>query len=239
MFDLTKNQKRALREAAALAHQRDRSMGLEDRDVFYLEAGSADLPLIIAGVVNRGILSIDDVGEAARDLVADIAARLREVVRESGNTRRVAVEDPYDPAAPVSVSRILDEMEFLGEGTALFLNGQTGEVTVRAVGDWLDADDADVPDEEPSVDEDPAWVRLLSHAEVDDLETMRRFAFRAVGPAASKELSEALHGRGLYRRFRDVIHRRGLEREWDAYRAEKRAALVRSELQQHGIAFRR
>ena len=198
---------------------------------------AARLPLVIAGAVNAGILGLDDVGEAARDAVAEIAAKLEEAVRASRDARPVVVEDPHDPAAPVSVSRILDEIEFLREGTALFVNRRTGEVTVRGEGEWLDADSDD--EESVAVDDDPAWIRLLDRTEVDDLGTMRRFAVRAVGPAASKELSEALHGRGLYRRFREVIYRRGLEREWEAFRAEKRAELVRFELQQHGIAFRK
>lgn len=244
LSDLTKGQKRALREAAALAHQRDRSMGLEDRDVYYLEARSADLPLIIGGAINSGLLSLDDVALPARDLVADIAARLSEAGRGRRDAGPSTPEDPYDPAAIVSVARIVDEIDFLAEGTALFLNLETGEVTVQTEAAWLDGGQLDEDDEEHaaasgSVRDDPAWMRLLSHHDLDDYEDMKRFAFRAAGPAASRDLSAALHGRGSHRRFREVIHRRGLAREWEAFRAERRAELVRFELQQHGIAFRK
>ena len=50
---------------------------------------------------------------------------------------------------------------------------------------------------------------------------------------------DALSGRGVFRRFRDVIHRRGLKDEWEAFRAKRLADLIRFRLKENGIPFRK
>lgn len=67
---------------------------------------------------------------------------------------------------------------------------------------------------------------------------MVRFA-RCARPAASHDLLDALHGPGAYRRFGEVIRVRDLREEWDAFRAESLAELVRDALRERGVAFRR
>ena len=52
-------------------------------------------------------------------------------MRASGHSASPGVQDPHDPAAVISVSHIAGAIDLLSEGTALFVNRQTGEVTVR------------------------------------------------------------------------------------------------------------
>ncbi len=119
-----------------------------------------------------------------------------------------------------------------------------------------DDDDEDDEDEDHEDDEDdpkwlqrakaegrelesnPDWCALLERDDLDDFDTMKRFA-RNAGPAASRDLFDALSGRGAYRRFRDVIHRRGLKDEWEAFRAKRMANLIRFLLKERGIPFRK
>lgn len=239
MHNLTKAQKQALREAAKLAHGRNTSMAREDRDVYYLEAVNADLPILIGGAVCDGLITLDEIGEAARELAAEFAARVAAYRGEVGQRAaepRPPVEDPYDPNAVVSLARIVAEIDMLGNEGTLYVNRETGEVFART--EFME--DAGFDEETlESLEEDVAWVRVLSSHEINDFETMRRYTNRVAGPAASKELSEAMRGRGAYRRFRDVIHRRGLQKEWDEYREKRLADSVRFALQQHGIPFRK
>ena len=67
---------------------------------------------------------------------------------------------------------------------------------------------------------------------------MKRFARNAM-PAASRDLFDALSGRGAFRRFRAVIHERGLKDEWEAFRAGRLADLIRFLLKEKGIPFRK
>ncbi len=252
--NLTKAEKRALREAAQRAHQLDREMSREDRDVHYLEARNQDLPFVVSGAVARGLISIEDVGEAARELVADLARSLQ-AVRDSLPARSEPNEDEtvaYDPAAPLSIGAILNEIDAITNDSSLYVNRTTGEVRVIeheyiSDDDANDLDDEDDPDEpqwrldamaegrEMAANAD--WERLLGRLDIDDYDIMRRFA-RNAGPAASRDLEDALHGRGRYRRFRDVIHRRGLQKEWIAFRSERLSRDVRSMLESRGIRFR-
>ncbi len=232
--ELTKAEKRALRAAADLAYDRDRVMPREDRDVYYLQARNSDLPIVVAGAVMHAIITIDDVDIVARGMIEALSKSLEEMAAELSRRESVQVEeaDPHDPNAVVSVAAIVDSIDMLSgiEDGALYVNSRSGEVRV-SFGDNDDEDDIDYENDEE-------WVYLFSRHSLDEITTMRKFA-RNARPAASQELLDALSGRGAYRHFREVIRRRGLQSEWDAYRDAKRADLVRFELQERKIAFRR
>ena len=247
-YDLTKGQKRALREAAALAHRNDREMAREDRDVHYLEVGNDSLPIVVGGAIARGIIRIEDVGEPARELAADFAGRLRAMLQEAPSPARH--EDPHDPNAVVSVSAILAEADLVGAEARLYVNKRSGEV--RIVEDEFNAEELSEDDED---DDGPEWmqkaraqarevaagddwVALLAPHDLNDRDSMVRFARRA-GPAASRDLLDALSSRGAYRHFREVIRERRMEKEWEAYRSEQLANHLRWLLERAGIPFRR
>ena len=256
--DLTKAQKRALRAAAELAHDRDRTMEREDRDVHYLEARNSDLPIIIGGAIAKGILTLEEVGEPARELVADVAARIRAVWHEAETRAAEAADDGedeadgYDAGAPVSVTAIVREIDGLRDETTLYVNRRTGEVRVMEHVYLPDEDDdefdeflegepgweADAKAEGCAMVSNPDWIALFERYDISDRDIMIRFA-RNARPAASRDLLDALHQRGAYRRFREEIHRRGLQKEWDAFREERLADSVRFELREKGIPFRR
>src|SRR5260221_14207630 len=98
--DLTKAQKRALRAAAQLAYDRDLSMSAEDREAHYLEARNADLPIVVGGAVANDIIGIDDVEEGARDLIADLAERIRGVLDAHAEKPERAVDDEWPDEDP-------------------------------------------------------------------------------------------------------------------------------------------
>ena len=228
-------------------------MAKEDRDVHYLEARNPDLPIIVAGAVAQGILAVEDVGEPARELVAGVAESLRAVMDKvsSAAPRDAAAGERYDENAPVSVAAIVGEIDMIRDDSTLYVNRRTGDVRVMSH-EYLP--DEDEPEEEEPADaadwereameegrevvSNPDWVALLGRFDVDDLDVMRRFA-RDASPAASRDLLEALHGRGACRRFRDEVRRRGLQKEWDTFQESRRAEHVRFELHERGIAFRK
>lgn len=255
--DLTKSEKRALREAAALAHERDREMSREDRDVHYLQAPNASLPIIVGGALMNGLVRIEEIGESARAMVEDIAARLA-AVTTSLEQSPPPPKESYDESAPVSVRGIVAQIEFLIEETALFLNVRTGEVRVIEEEFLPEGDEGDLTDDDRDAAEkkhhepkwiaraeehgrrlasDPDWMRFLNSTDLHDRDAMIRFARRS-GPAASEELLDALHARRAESRFRDIVRRRGLEQQWDAFRMECLAGTVKWRLKEAGLAFR-
>lgn len=247
--DLTKAEKKALRAAAKLAHDRDRSMSREDCDVYYLDCGNFDLPLVVGGAVAAGIISIDEIDVVGRERVVQIAEALRAIQDEE--PQKFEEEDRHDPTAPVSVAKIFAEIELLREDNTLYVNRSTGEVRVvdhEYLPDEEEEEEAhgDEPEwmrerraEGGEVTSSPEWVALLDRFDLDEYDVMKRFANRRAGPAASRDLLDALSGRGAFGRFRDVIYRRGLQQEWESYREEQFSEAIRFELEQNEIPYRK
>jgi hypothetical protein len=272
--DLTKGQKRALRDAVALAFERDRSMPREDLEAHYLDVRTGDLPLVVGGAVADGVLQLDDIAEPAREIVADLAGRISAVRQEiEKRPPSSPIEIVYDAAAVVSVSRIVDEIQRLGAENELYVNRVSGKVVVLEdeFKRGLEFDDSDEDEDDEEVDEEETdeednvvafrrtlttpswiteaieeareivssrdWVPLLRREDLDEKRIMKRFAQRA-SPAASRDLFDAMSQRGAFRRFREVIRRRNLHAEWDAFRTGELATVVRFTLGEAGIPFK-
>jgi PAS domain-containing protein len=227
--DLSKAQKRALRAAAQTAYERDTTISEEDPLAYYLDARNADLPLVVASAVAEGVIRIDAVADAARELVQDLAQRLQAVAGRQESIDQRDEDAELDPNAKVSLSEVIGEVDFLTDTATIFVNPRKGEITVY---------DSEVDlGENPEESEETDWVALLTRRHIDDHRIMRKFAQHA-RPAASRDLDQALRGRGAYRRFRDVIRERRLDAEWDAFRRSRIADIVRSALKAARIAFR-
>ena len=52
-------------------------VGEQDRDVHYLDCRNAELPIVVSGALARGAIPLDDVGDAARPLIEDLAPRFK------------------------------------------------------------------------------------------------------------------------------------------------------------------
>ena len=171
--DLTKSQKRALRAAAQLAHDRDRTMSAEDREAHYLEARNDDLLIIVGGAVANGVIGVGDVETAARELVADVAERIRAMIDAQVERPPVADEEEgEDPNAAVSVAAVVREVDALSEEATLYVNKRTGSVTVwrsdLLTDGELERDDEDAPEwlqeakaEGRELESSPDWCALL------------------------------------------------------------------------------
>lgn len=254
--DLTRGQKRALRAAAELARQQDRQMTAEDAEAYYLDVRNSDLPLVVGAAVARGVIAIEDVGDVARELVADLAERLRAVDAEMEKRVEPRQQDEYDPQAAVSVAAIVNQIDAISDTATLYVNRVSGDLRIvdPENDDWDDDDDeaeendeggGDIPEwlaqeegQSPNLAESPDWVALLDRFDVDEYDIMRRFA-RNARPAASRDLEDALHGKGAFRRFRDVVHRRGLDEEWYRFRDERLSDLVKWTLKDRAVRFRK
>lgn len=253
--DLTKSQKRALREAAALAHRRDVGMPVEDRDVHYLQARNADLPIIVAAAVADGLLREDEVSEPAREIVRDLVARIRSMRDFISDKPAFQPPDPHVADAAVSVGTILGMIDMLSDLSAIHVNRRTGETVV------LDEDEFPVDLEEGNAEEaeggDPLpqwqrdamrqareiresndWLEVLSRLDIDEYSIMKRFAHGA-RPSVREALLDALSGKGSFRRFRDEIRRTGSDAEWKEFRAERIARQIRDVLDANGVPYRR
>jgi hypothetical protein len=137
-------------------------------------------------------------------------------------------------------------MELLGEGMHVFLNRQTGELyggTDEQLAKAEEGDD-DLLDWEVEIVhrlrevlESPAWLELPRRDAREDHRTMEQFSLERCQGRVREELLSAIQGRGAFGRFKDAIHRRGLQEAWYAFRREALSEDVKSWLEAQGVAF--
>lgn len=144
----------------------------------------------------------------------------------------------------VSLAEVVEAMQVQHEEMAFYLDrktGRIGPVFDEELSDFDTEDDTSTESPSPDGDlEDPsAWARavetdtegrfvpLPDGFDIHEWEMMKRFALRA-GEDHADALLDAIHGRGAFRMFKDVIHRRGLADAWYAFRDTEYEEIARA-----------
>jgi hypothetical protein len=83
----------------------------------------------------------------------------------------------------------------------------------------------------------PDWLELPRRDAREDYRLMERFCLERNEGPLQEELLAAIAGRGAFGRFKGVLHRRGIQDGWYAFRRERVAAEEQEWLERHGIAF--
>jgi len=112
------------------------------------------------------------------------------------------------------------EFEMINSETYVFYNAETGEF-----GHYMEGVDPEYDDRERFEGDD--WIAGPDVYEINEYGMMVDFADGVTDPRASELLSVALDGKGAFRRFRDVLHRVGLTKEWEVFRRNAYADIVR------------
>ena len=116
----------------------------------------------------------------------------------------------------INLSEIIEAIEFTNDMTHSFLDKVTGEiVTVNEFGMTSKEQEAlyDTLDEH-------GFYRLPDQYELNGYNTMEEFIETLPSPARDR-LEIAISGRGAFRRFKDEIRRRGVEKAWYRYEADE------------------
>ncbi len=139
---------------------------------------------------------------------------------------------------PVQLKDVLEAMDPIGDMYHAYLNRETGEIVTCGEEDisMAEGNEADMPewflDYAPRIREaisSTAYVVLPGRFEFHEHRVMERFARSLPEAELSDTLLGALHGRGAFRRFKDIIYSENLDSQWHAYRDEA--------LKQLGIEF--
>jgi hypothetical protein len=139
--------------------------------------------------------------------------------------------------APVLIKDIVDALEMQFEEMASYLDLDTGKVETISTSLLREAEESE--DDDPEMKQDHEWaiakrivstdrfLRLPDKFEVNDWEIMHDFALSVRPESTSQDLLRALHGKGAFRYFKDVVHSRKLDQQWYAFRDEalKRIAI--------------
>ena len=130
----------------------------------------------------------------------------------------------------VKLSDLIEGMEFQSDEISIYLNRKTGAV-ISITDDEFSAAENETPMEEV-----PEWQRpkikaaqefllaeddylaLPSKYDINEYQLMEQFSTSRENGQHSDALLDALNGRGAFRRFKDTVHRLGIDTDWYEYR---------------------
>jgi hypothetical protein len=150
----------------------------------------------------------------------------------------------------VSLQDVVAQMDLLNDESTAYLNRRTGElVTVTDEEQRLvegEEDPDNLPDWQsenlPKVREvlgSDEFLALPDKFEIHEYRIMERFTLEREDTGLRDELLQAIRGRGAFRRFKEVIHERGVAGDWYTYREQALEDIATEWLEANGIAYGR
>jgi hypothetical protein len=149
---------------------------------------------------------------------------------------------------PVQLKAVVDEMELGTEEWRGYINRKTGELasfpghTLRAAEDDEEpayASDLELEDMERCrrVLADKDFVELPSQEDMREYDIMERFCLSYPDEHLRERLLDAIDGRGAFRRFKNLIHRKGIADEWYCYHGDAVKKVAADFLEAHDIPY--
>lgn len=151
--------------------------------------------------------------------------------------------------AAVSLQAVVDEFDTSSASRVAYLHRDTGELFT--VGDdercgleMADDDSDDLPDWEREerkklreIEESDRWLALPTVLDFNEWSLMKKFCLSLPAGELRDELQGAIHQRGAFRRFKDLLHRHGTIDEWYRYRGQRLSDFLADWLRAKGIEF--
>jgi len=130
----------------------------------------------------------------------------------------------------LTLSEIAGEFEMIDSNTHLFFNKETNEFDWFSDAFEYDEEDAEKFDEE-------CWVHCPSQWDINEYEIMADFANSTPNPHKSQRLSDALSGKGAFRRFKDTLDDVNLTEEWYAFKFLAYVKIACEWCEDNGISY--
>jgi hypothetical protein len=151
-------------------------------------------------------------------------------------------------AAIVSLRAVADEMEMRMEGMHAYLNRRTGELYGGSDEQLAKAEEGEddtellgweveIVHKLREILESSDWIELPRRDTREEYRLMERFCLECCEGRLQDELLSAISGRGAFGRFKDAIHRRGVQEDWYEFRREALATEAAGWLEAEGIAY--
>lgn len=111
------------------------------------------------------------------------------------------------------IDKVVEAIEMADDSTEGFYNRETGEIA------WL-YEFMDSTEREKTVEMIDGWdfIRLPTKYDIHEYSIMENFIDELPHDRIKNELARAIHGRGAFRRFKDIVNYYGIADKWYAYR---------------------
>lgn len=132
----------------------------------------------------------------------------------------------------VKLSDIIDALMSTNQESEYFLDKKTGSIEWVSDMAMTEAEQQTVYDRLDA----HGFYRLPTQYEIRDYEIMEEFTDTLTG-AAREKLSNALRGRGAFRRFKDTVHHLGIAEQWYAFQDEAYRRKAVEWCEENGIGY--
>jgi hypothetical protein len=138
-------------------------------------------------------------------------------------------------------------MDTLNDQWTAYLNRRTGELFTLTEDDAAaldDTDDSDLPDWQREllpkireVTDSEDWLALPSKFDIHEYGIIERFCGSVKDETLREDLFDAIHGGGAFRRFKNMIHRHGIQDDWYRFRERALEAIAVEWLEANEIPY--
>ncbi len=149
----------------------------------------------------------------------------------------------------VSLKEIIEALEMNFDDMTHYVDKETGEVLL--VTDYVKSlvRRGGSPDALPDWQRDEfEWAKLVLETDrclplptqwdVNEWERMQEFIDQVDNPKVKRELADASHGKGAFRRFKDTLARHGMLDAWYSFLNDARREVAIEWCEENGLAYR-
>ena len=134
----------------------------------------------------------------------------------------------------INISTIIEAIEMADDNFTFFLDLETGKSVLLADELSTGMDNEGLENE---IEDNPErFFRLPTKFEIHEYNIMEEFIQTLKGEDADK-LEQVIQGRGAFRRFKDMVNRRGITKQWYDFQADYYRNLAIAWCQEHGIEY--
>ena len=151
-------------------------------------------------------------------------------------------------AVVVSLLDFVDEMQTFSDEQHAYLNKVTGELititnddiaVVESGDDWSDYPEWQqfVFQNTEKVLSSDDYLKLPNKFEIDEYEIMERFCLSIPNEKISDVFLDMIRGSGAFRRFKDLMYRYDIEKDWFKFKDEAYKEIAISWLESNGFSY--
>ena len=123
-------------------------------------------------------------------------------------------------------------------GTVVTFNDDTIREAEEGIGDDVTGwEKEEIERAQAFLQNEHEYLALPDRIDVDEYGMMAGFADTVDNPDTHNHLALALHGRGVFRRFKDLVRYFGIEKEWYAYRDREYLKFAQQWCEDEGIEY--
>ncbi len=155
----------------------------------------------------------------------------------------------------ISLREFIDQLEMVNDELNAYLNRRTGEFVTLDLEWQLEVERLNEEGGDPLERYNYEWQKemyklasdilysedylmLPTSYDIHEYSIMEDYCYEAAPDHLQDKLLDAISGHGAFRRFKNLIYRHGIEKEWYAFRQQAYKAIAIDWLEEHGFPYK-